>query len=232
MSPAGALSIAGAGTSSLRCILRMLQHTRSCMPLACLHTSLRARADSVSHCHAHSRRAMVLTSRPLQDAHHKALRTRRSHHHDDPRCRRVTTDEARGHAGKLAEGLDCWDALRAALPVGTISGAPKLRAMQIIDELEINQRGPYGGGFGHVSFTGRMDMALALRTMVVPTRSDTTLFNYGGPRPRREWTVHVQAGAGIVADSVPESEYQETVSKSNALSRAIDLAEESFGGLY
>lgn len=112
--------------------------------------------------------------------------------------------------------------------MGTISGAPKLRAMQIIDELEINRRGPYGGGFGHVSFNGRMDMALALRTMVIPTRSDTTLFKYGGPRPRREWTVHVQAGAGIVNDSVPESEYQETVSKSNALSRAIDLAEESF----
>lgn len=102
--------------------------------------------------------------------------------------------------------------------------------MQIIDELETVKRGPYGGGVGHVSFTGSMDMALALRTMVIPTQRDDTLYRYGeGERPaRREWVVHVQAGAGIVADSVPEAEYEETVNKAAALGRAIDLAEQAF----
>ena len=122
--------------------------------------------------------------------------------------------------GRLAEGLDCWDALRATLPVGTVSGAPKVRAMQIIDELEPTRRGPYAGGIGAVGFDGDMDMALALRTMVVPT----------GRRHDGVWTVHLQAGAGIVADSVPDREYQETVDKAAALGRAIDLAESAFGG--
>lgn len=130
--------------------------------------------------------------------------------------------------GKLQDGLTCWDALRAALPAGTVSGAPKVRAMQIIDELEVNRRGPYGGGFGHVSFTGGMDMALALRTMVVPTNPGDNLYRYDGPRPRREWRVYLQAGAGIVADSSPVAEYEETVNKSAALGRAIDLAERAF----
>jgi anthranilate synthase component I len=137
----------------------------------------------------------------------------------------------RTHAGKLLPELDAWDALRAALPVGTISGAPKVRAMQIIDELEVNRRGPYGGGYGYVSFGGAMDMALALRTMVIPTDATEALHDHGhrrGGGARREWRVHLQAGAGIVADSLPESEFQETVSKSNALSRAIDLAESAF----
>mmetsp|Transcript_32624 Transcript_32624/g.92503 ORF Transcript_32624/g.92503 Transcript_32624/m.92503 type:complete len:640 (-) Transcript_32624:377-2296(-) len=132
--------------------------------------------------------------------------------------------------GKLQPQLDSWDALRAALPVGTVSGAPKVRAMQIIDELEVNQRGPYGGGMGYVSFTGSMDMALALRTMVIPTKSYDTLFQYctRGGRSRREWAVHIQSGAGLVADSVPESEYEETVNKAAALGRAVDLAEQAF----
>ncbi|EFN53756.1 hypothetical protein CHLNCDRAFT_25481 [Chlorella variabilis] len=130
--------------------------------------------------------------------------------------------------GSLSPGLTSWDALRAALPAGTVSGAPKVRAMQIIDELEVNRRGPYGGGIGHVSFTGGMDMALALRTMVIPTAHHDTLYSYGGSKPRREWVVHLQAGAGLVADSVPESEWEETVNKSAALGRAIDLAEQAF----
>ncbi|KAL4430388.1 hypothetical protein ABPG77_002194 [Micractinium sp. CCAP 211/92] len=130
--------------------------------------------------------------------------------------------------GKLNPGLTSWDALRAALPAGTVSGAPKVRAMQIIDELEVARRGPYGGGIGHVSFTGGMDMALALRTMVIPTAADDTMYSYAGERPRREWVVHLQAGAGLVADSVPESEWEETVNKSAALGRAIDLAEQAF----
>ena len=121
--------------------------------------------------------------------------------------------------GRLAEGVDCWAALRATLPVGTVSGAPKIRAMQIIDELEPTRRGPYAGGIGAVGFEGDMDMALALRTMVIPTAR----------RDDGDWTVHLQAGAGIVADSVPSREYQETVEKAAALGRAIDLAESVFG---
>ncbi|KFM26929.1 Anthranilate synthase component I-1, chloroplastic [Auxenochlorella protothecoides] len=105
--------------------------------------------------------------------------------------------------GRLRPGLNAWDALRAALPVGTISGAPKVRAMQIIDELEVTRRGPYGGGLGHVSFAGGLDMALALRTM---------------------------SGAGFVADSDPEKEWEETVNKAAGLGRAIDLAEQAFVG--
>lgn len=133
--------------------------------------------------------------------------------------------------GQLMDGLSSWDALRAALPAGTVSGAPKVRAMQIIDELEASKRGPYGGGIGHVSFTGGMDMALALRTMVVPTAMSDALYSYDdGGKSRREWRVHLQAGAGLVADSVPESEYEETVNKSAALGRAIDLAEQAFVG--
>lgn len=119
---------------------------------------------------------------------------------------------------RLRPGLDCWDALRATLPAGTITGAPKIRAMQIIDELEPARRGPYGGGIGYVSLDGQMDIALALRTIVVPTALTV------GPH----WTYHIQAASGIVADSDPDAEYQETVSKAAALARAIDLAERVF----
>lgn len=124
--------------------------------------------------------------------------------------------------GVLRDGLDCWDALRATLPVGTISGAPKIRAMQIIDELEKVRRGPYGGGLGWVSLDGEMDMALALRTIVVPVaqREPTN--------PRGVWMYHIQAAGGIVADSVPDLEFKETVNKAAALGRAIDLAERAF----
>lgn len=130
--------------------------------------------------------------------------------------------------GQLQPGLDSWDALRAALPAGTVSGAPKVRAMQIIDELEVHKRGPYGGGLGVVAFSGSMDMALGLRTMVIPTANNDSLYNYRGTDSRREWTIHLQAGAGLVADSVPESEYEETLNKAAALGRAIDLAEQAF----
>jgi anthranilate synthase component 1 len=73
-----------------------------------------------------------------------------------------------------------------------------------------------------------MDMALALRTMVIPTAAEDTMYSYAGSKPRREWVVHLQAGAGLVADSVPESEWEETVNKSAALGRAVDLAEQAF----
>lgn len=120
--------------------------------------------------------------------------------------------------GRLRSGLDCWDALRAALPAGTISGAPKIRAMQIIDELETHRRGPYGGGVGYVGLDGQMDIALTLRTIVVPTAM----------RQDDAWTYHIQAAGGIVADSTPDAEFEETVNKAAALSRAIGVAEEAF----
>ena len=119
--------------------------------------------------------------------------------------------------GRLRQGLDQWDALRATLPVGTVSGAPKVRAMQIIDEMEPTRRGPYAGGIGAIGLGGGADIALALRTMVITPAEDSA-----------GWVVDLQAGAGIVLDSDPASEYQETVSKSAALGRAIDLAEQAF----
>ena len=122
--------------------------------------------------------------------------------------------------GELRPGLDCWDALRATLPVGTVSGAPKVRAIQIIDELEPVRRGPYSGGIGAVGWNGDMDIALALRTMVIPTASH----HAGQP-----WIVGLQAGAGVVLDSVPSAEFEETIAKSAALGRAVDLAERAFG---
>lgn len=128
--------------------------------------------------------------------------------------------------GRLRDGLDCWDALRHTLPVGTVSGAPKVRAMQIIDQLEPTRRGPYAGGIGVVGFNGDMDMAIALRTMVIPTQISK---RQNAETPKTPWVVHLQAGAGIVADSNPASEYEETVNKAAALGRAIDLAEVAFG---
>ena len=119
--------------------------------------------------------------------------------------------------GQLREDLDALDALRATLPVGTVSGAPKIRAMQIIDELEPVRRGPYAGGIGTIDLEGDLDVAIALRTMVIPSGS--------GAAP---WAVHLQAGAGIVLDSKPDLEYKETINKAAALGRAIDLAEEAF----
>jgi len=118
--------------------------------------------------------------------------------------------------GRLREGCTCWDALQMALPVGTVSGAPKVRAMQIIDALEPTRRGPYAGAVGFADFAGNLDMAIALRTMVVL------------PGQEGDWTVHVQAGAGIVADSIPDAEHEETLSKAAALAKAVNLAERAF----
>ncbi|XP_063950403.1 anthranilate synthase alpha subunit 2, chloroplastic isoform X2 [Daucus carota subsp. sativus] len=131
--------------------------------------------------------------------------------------------------GELLDGLTNWDVLRAALPVGTVSGAPKVKAMELIDQLEVTRRGPYSGGFGGISFSGDMDIALALRTMVFPTgmRRDT-MYSYKDANQRREWVAHLQAGAGIVADSDPADEQRECENKAAGLARAIDLAESSF----
>lgn len=132
--------------------------------------------------------------------------------------------------GELLDHLTCWDALRAALPVGTVSGAPKVRAMELIDQLEGVRRGPYSGGFGGVSFTGDMDMALALRTIVFPTGNHyDTMYSYkDAANKRKEWIAHLQAGAGIVADSNPEDEQTECENKAAGLARAIELAESTF----
>lgn len=125
--------------------------------------------------------------------------------------------------GKLRKGLKSWDALRATLPAGTVSGAPKIRSMQIIDDLEPTKRGPYGGGIGYVSFSDTMNMALALRTMVIPSAAQ---YDENG---KKQWTYYLQAGAGIVFESDADAEYRETVNKAMALNRSIDLAEHAFG---
>src|SRR5882672_1999924 len=110
--------------------------------------------------------------------------------------------------GRLEAGKTAFDALRACLPAGTLSGAPKVRAMEIIDELEPHRRGPYGGAVGYIDFSGNMDTCIALRTLVLKGQ-----------------TAYLQAGAGIVADSVPEKEYEETLNKARGLLRAIEMAE-------
>ena len=113
--------------------------------------------------------------------------------------------------GMLKDGMSNLDVLRATFPAGTLTGAPKVRAMEIIDELEPVKRGIYGGACGYLSFAGDMDVAIAIRTGIV-----------------KDQTLYVQAAAGIVADSVPELEWQETEAKARALIRAAELVEEGF----
>jgi anthranilate synthase component 1 len=113
--------------------------------------------------------------------------------------------------GKLAPGKTAIDALKVSLPVGTVSGAPKIRAMQIIDELEPTRRGPYGGAVGYLDFAGNMDTCIALRTIVW-----------------KDGVYDVQAGAGVVADSVPATEWEETMSKAKALLKAVEIAGRGF----
>ena len=108
--------------------------------------------------------------------------------------------------GSLAKGKDCFDAFRACFPAGTLSGAPKIRAMEIIEELEPHRRGPYGGAVGYFSFSGNMDMAIAIRTILASPEA-----------------LYFQVGAGIVADSRPEREYQECLNKARAMIKAIEM---------
>jgi anthranilate synthase component I len=108
--------------------------------------------------------------------------------------------------GKLRAGLDAFDALKACLPAGTVSGAPKVRAMEVIDSIEPHRRGPYGGAVGYIDYRGNMDTCIALRTMVV-----------------KDHQVHVQAGCGVVADSNPTTEYEETMNKARALIAAVEM---------
>jgi anthranilate synthase component 1 len=109
--------------------------------------------------------------------------------------------------GELREDLDAIDALRATFPAGTVSGAPKVRAMEIINELEPVKRGIYAGAVGYIGWNGNMDTAIAIRTAVIA-----------------DGELHIQAGAGIVADSIPANEWQETLNKGRAIFRAVSMA--------
>ncbi len=111
--------------------------------------------------------------------------------------------------GDLAPDKTAWDLLTASFPAGTVSGAPKIRAMQIINELERDRRGPYSGVYGYYDFEGQLNSAITIRTMVVQSAEDGSQ------------TISVQAGAGLVADSVPESEYQETLNKAKGMLEAV-----------
>ncbi len=124
--------------------------------------------------------------------------------------------------GRLAAGKTAFDALKTALPVGTVSGAPKVRAMEIIDEFEPTRRGPYAGAVGYIDFAGNMDTCIALRTMVV---MDSHKFV---DTPAKRHRIYIQAGGGIVADSVPANEYEETINKARALLKAVEIAETGF----
>ena len=112
---------------------------------------------------------------------------------------------------QLQEGLDSFDVLRATFPAGTLSGAPKVRAMEIIDELEPTRRGPYGGAVGYFSFNGNMDFCITIRTLLL-----------------KDDKIYIQAGAGIVADSDPDTEYTETRNKAQAMIQAVRLAADGF----
>lgn len=109
--------------------------------------------------------------------------------------------------GKMTKDKDAVDALMHCFPAGTVSGAPKVRAMEIIDELEVNKRGPYAGAIGYFDYSGNMDTCIAIRTMITTDKN-----------------IYIQAGAGIVADSDPEREYEETQNKARALVEALNVA--------
>jgi len=115
-------------------------------------------------------------------------------------------------SGTLNPGQDAFAVLAATFPAGTVTGAPKIRAMQIIDEMEACARGPYAGTVCYFGYDGTLDSCITIRTMVI-----------------KDQTVYVQAGAGIVADSVPALEYQETVNKARGMMKAITLAEQLHG---
>lgn len=113
--------------------------------------------------------------------------------------------------GALSGGKDAFDVVRACFPAGTVSGAPKIRAMEIIDELEPTKRGPYAGAVGYFGFSGNMDTCITIRTLVI-----------------KDGVAYIQAGGGVVADSVPSLEYQETVNKAKAMMRAVEMVEKGF----
>jgi anthranilate synthase component 1 len=114
--------------------------------------------------------------------------------------------------GRIRPDQNAYDLLRATFPAGTLNGAPKVRALQIISELELSQRGVYGGAIGYFGYGGNHDSAIGIRTAVIKDRK-----------------IYIQSGAGIVADSIPESEFMETVNKAKAMLKAVALAEDMFG---
>ena len=111
--------------------------------------------------------------------------------------------------GEISDSCDALDAIEAVLPAGTLSGAPKIRACQLIGELENNKRGIYGGAIGYIDFTGNLDTCIAIRIAY-----------------KKNGKVFVRSGAGIVADSVPENEYQECINKAKAVMKAIEISQE------
>jgi anthranilate synthase component 1 len=111
-------------------------------------------------------------------------------------------------SGKLKQGMSSMDALKATFPAGTVSGAPKIRAMEIIDELEPVKRGIYAGAVGYIGWNGNMDTAIAIRTAVI-----------------KDGELHIQAGAGVVHDSIPKLEWKETMNKGRAVFKAVEMAE-------
>ena len=115
--------------------------------------------------------------------------------------------------GKLQQGKDAFDVFAATFPAGTVSGAPKIRAMEIIDELEPIKRGVYSGAVGYLSWSGNLDTAIAIRTAVI-----------------KDNELHIQAGAGIVYDSIPTNEWEETMNKGRAIFRAVSMAEAGLNG--
>ena len=117
--------------------------------------------------------------------------------------------------GRLKKGLTAIDVIRATFPAGTVSGAPKIRAMEIIDELEPVKRGVYAGAVGYLSWNGNMDTAIAIRTAVI-----------------KDGVLTIQAGAGIVADSVPAYEWKETMNKGRAVFRAVAEAEAGLDNMH
>jgi len=114
--------------------------------------------------------------------------------------------------GTIRPDKNAYDLLRATFPAGTLSGAPKVRALQIISELEQSQRGVYGGAIGYFSYDGNHDSAIGIRTALI-----------------KDSKIYIQSGAGIVADSIPESEFMETVNKAKGMLKAVVLAEDMFG---
>ena len=115
-------------------------------------------------------------------------------------------------SGEIKENGSAMDLLRATLPVGTLSGAPKVRALEIIDEFEPEKRGVFGGAVGYLSWNGNMDTAIAIRTAVI-----------------KDHRLYVQAGAGVVADSVPELEWKETMNKARSIFQAVAMTESGLG---
>ncbi len=120
-------------------------------------------------------------------------------------------------SGQMRKDLTAFDVFDACVPAGTVSGAPKIRAMEIIDEVEPDRRGPYAGAVGVMDYLGNLNTGIAIRTFVMQTQPDGT------------FKAHVQAGAGIVADSVPQNEYEETLNKARALLKALSAAEARLG---